>query len=43
MAMALKSRDILAFLQLLSIGLKDWTCAWLGAQLDMSPSRNGVI
>jgi hypothetical protein len=39
MSMILKPQDILVLLKLLSIGQKDWTYAWLGVQLDMSPSQ----
>jgi len=37
--MVLKPQDILVLLKLLSIGRSDWTYAWLGVQLDMSPSQ----
>lgn len=37
--MILKPQDILVLLKLLSIGQRDWTYAWLGVQLDMSPSQ----
>jgi hypothetical protein len=37
--MILKPQDILVLLKLLSIGQRDWTYAWLGVQLGMSPSQ----
>lgn len=37
--MTLKPQDILVLLKLLSLGRRDWTYAWLGVQLDMSPSQ----
>jgi hypothetical protein len=37
--MTLKPQDILVLLKLLSLGSRDWTYAWLGVQLDMSPSQ----
>jgi hypothetical protein len=39
MTMLLKPQDILVMLKLLSIGGQNWTYAWLGVQLDMSPSQ----
>jgi hypothetical protein len=37
--MILKPQDILVLLKLLSIGQRDWTYAWLGVELGMSPSQ----
>jgi hypothetical protein len=37
--MNLKPQDILVLLKLLSLEREDWTYAWLGVQLDMSPSQ----
>jgi hypothetical protein len=37
--MILKPQDILVLLKLLSIGKRDWTYAWLGVELGMSPSQ----
>jgi len=39
MTMMLKPQDILVLLKLLALGQRDWTYAWLGVQLDMSPSQ----
>jgi hypothetical protein len=37
--MILKPQDILVLLKLVAIGPRDWTYAWLGVQLEMSPSQ----